>query len=260
MVVFNTSAMGGMMAGMMGGKNKQQMNPEMMAKGIIKGMLNKSKGIDAWSDVTYQDLGGGKIKVKATAYFKDVTKVKINGNSENIIIKKDGDDLIFTYDDSKKDEGQAPAAKAGMTDEQAQKQLQAMRMQMQQQMMMMGMMMKDLKITSIYYAPGKVADVQVFKKHPKKDAVKLVIDGAKILKAMNSMMANDEYMLAAIKTGKNPMQDKSSGKQLMKEMFGSDKVPSFRAKGPCKPLFDYDAEIKTAKENYAKIKAEYGLN
>ncbi|MCX5682063.1 MAG: hypothetical protein NT049_00025 [Planctomycetota bacterium] len=52
-------------------------NPEEDMNDCVGAFIKKSTGIDAWKDVSFQRAADGRIQFKGTAYFKDLTKVKV---------------------------------------------------------------------------------------------------------------------------------------------------------------------------------------
>ncbi len=48
------------------------------ALATVRDILEKSKGVSAWKDVSYKIMGEDRIKFTGTAYFKDISKLKID--------------------------------------------------------------------------------------------------------------------------------------------------------------------------------------
>lgn len=56
------------------------LNSEEKAQKVVKKLLEKSEGIEAWSSISYKIDDDNKIELQGTAYFKDVNKVKLELN------------------------------------------------------------------------------------------------------------------------------------------------------------------------------------
>jgi len=237
----------------------QQGDPDVAAKQFVKGILDGSKGVDAWSDVRYEKTDDGRTRFIGTAYFKDLAQMKLQSG------KMEG--ITFTKDDSggmvlllKEQESPAPPAPPEeIPEEQLTQRIQAERMQYQQVRPMMATVLGTMKMDVSFLLPGALVEVSGFKKEPS-GAVRLVFDGAQMLKAMDELMADDAYVrqnaLAGKKGGGGPQMDEWTKEKL----FGTKGPFRARVTGPFKPLFPYDSEVKAAKAAYPKMIERLGLD
>jgi len=60
----------------MEGKLEGKLSEEELQMNIYELLKNNVKGVEVWSDVTFNATEGGKIYFKGTAYFKDINKIK----------------------------------------------------------------------------------------------------------------------------------------------------------------------------------------
>ena len=56
-------------------------------RNTVKKFLENSSGVDAWSDVTYEELGFDQFRFKGTAYFRDLNEVNIHGRVKSNLFK-----------------------------------------------------------------------------------------------------------------------------------------------------------------------------
>lgn len=237
----------------------QQGDPDVAAKQFVKGILDGSKGVDAWSDVRYEKTDDGRTRFIGTAYFKDLAQMKLqSGKMEGITFAKDdrgGMVLLLKEQESPA----PPAPPKEIPEEQLTQRIQAERMQYQQVRPMMATVLGTMKMDVSFLLPGALVEVSGFKKEPS-GAVRLAFDGAQMLKAMDELMADDAYVrqnaLAGKKGGGGPQMDEWTKEKL----FGTKGPLRARVTGPFKPLFPYDSEVKVAKAAYPKMIERLGLD
>ena len=67
-------------------------DPEKQAASAVKTLLNESSGVDVWKDVQVRITADQGIELSGTAYFPDLTKLKLNDGGG---VKTAGSDLRF---------------------------------------------------------------------------------------------------------------------------------------------------------------------
>jgi hypothetical protein len=252
-----------MSAMMMGDKPAIKPDPEVAIKTFAKGILDNSRGVETWTDVSFAMADDGRMKFKGTAFFKDISKLSIaagKGDSSGVVTwtKSDKGGMVLTMVMDGPGDPKPPAAQPpAMTDEEINKAVQAMKMQWPQMRQMFEMMVGKLKMDTIVHLPGTVAEVNGFKKEAD-GSVRLSYDGAKILEVLDKLMADEAYLKAAVKAGKDPMKDKDP--VVFEKMFGTKGPLSARATGDMKPAFDFEKECKAAKDAYPKMIEKLGLD
>ena len=241
-----------------GGPGGAKPDPDKLAKTAV-GQTLANKAIEAWSDVSYEVLNDGRIHVKATGYFKDVTKLGVLPGqppqadqgfrwSKN---DKGGMDLVLKTD---KAPATAPASQPKLTDEQVSAKVKEAKMQYQQMKPMMAMMLGTLKIDMTFVLPGKLQEVNNFKKTDK--GVQLVIEGKKMLEVMDKSMTDDKALEALVRAGKKADDQPENFNEMM---FGSKGEIMARVGGDLKPVFDYAAEMGKAKAGQDEMLKKLGV-
>jgi len=254
-------AMAAGMTGMPGAVEKASPpDPEMALKKFAKQTLDDSKGVEAWSDVSLARTEDGRMKFKGTAYFKDLTKLQIANSKNDITWTKDEKGGMILKAAPPQDRPKPPAAKPEkpMTDEEIAQAVKEARDQYIQGRPMMEMVFSKMKMAMKYRLPGTLAEVNGFTREAD-GSVAFAFDGAKILETMDKLMADEAYLTACIKAGQKPGGDAMSP-EIMEKTFGFKGDIMARVTGNLKPLFDYAAEVKAAKEAYPKMIEKLGLD
>jgi len=246
-------------------------DPELTLKQFAKQTLDDSKGVEAWSDVSFARTEDGRMKFKGTAYFKDFAAMKVaqGGPGQAPGGPDEGDKPTFKKDDKggmvlelpmPSDKAKGPAAPAKSpppSAEELAKLIQAQRLQYQQTRPMMEMMLGKMKVEMTFRLPGTLAEVSGFQKQPD-GSVRFAIEGAKMLQVMDQLMADDAYVRQAVLAGKKPGADMDPA--MTEKLFGTKGPFQARVTGDMKPLFDYAAAVKAAKEAYPKMIEKLGLD
>jgi hypothetical protein len=74
-------------------------DPDVQLKKFAKDFIDGSKGVDAWSDVSFSMAEDGRMKFKGTAYFKDITALKVGSGNGGPGGPASGGGLTWTKSD-----------------------------------------------------------------------------------------------------------------------------------------------------------------
>ncbi len=246
-----------------------QSDPNEQLNKTVVGILTESKGVDAWRDVEYGLTKEGKIHFKGTAYFADITKVDFEGGLEidtgngeeggnSIIFNKNPDGTIAIEFKMQESDGQneSEVAVPDMNDKELNDMIMKQKMQYQQMKMMMGNKISSLKMENIFHLPGEITKSTNFEKIDDR-TVRIVITGEKIIKAFDSIMADDELLKEMIRTGKNPNSDMNPS-EMNEKVFG-EKGPITVIAEANEPLFNYKRELDLARRKYKALIKELNL-
>ncbi len=250
------------LSGMMGAKTNSDAKPPdttEQAKSSVRELIKNSKGVDAWSDVSYEVLEDGRIKVKGTAYFSDLAKFKVKTQNTKLKWAKN-DQGGMTLEIIMKDEGKVQQAgeKPKLSDEEVAEKVQQAKMQYQQMKPMMQAVLAKMKIEQTYHLPGKLDKVSGFEKIGD-GAVKMSFTGQKMLGVMDKLMSDDKALALVVKAGKNPNKGGFGNDKMSEMMFGS-KTLQAGVIGNLKPLFDYKAEVEKAKAGEKGMFEKLGID
>jgi hypothetical protein len=235
-------------------KEKSTTPPEEELKAAIRKELEKSEGIDAWTDVTFERQADGKIKFAGTAYFPALAKLKFhnNGFKASTLVPRwtpAGNGRGVLELQSKEDEAKKEAAPepVALTEEELAAKLTAAKAQYEQMKPMMAAVVGSMKTELTFRLPGTVTEQTNFKRD---DAGNLQIGytGAQMLAVMDKMFADEARLRQMIKEGRNLMKDGPKDELLVnKELFGTAAPVRAVVSVSKAPLFDYAAEVAAAR-------------
>jgi hypothetical protein len=219
----------------------------------VKELLEKSKGVDAWSGVSYDRTKEGRVSFKGTAYFPDISKLDLETFGKEASLKKEGNKLVLLIEEEEEETEATPATKPSAEEmktqvEQAKKQWQTMKT-------MMGPMLEKIKQDLTYKLPGAVESSTNMKKIDA-STVNILVDGAKLMAAMDAMMTDEVWLkkqaeAGAFASGESgpPMDDEELNARIFCEKGPVKAVIT----GPLQPQFDYKSEVAAAKTEYTKL-------
>jgi len=235
--------------------------PDVIAKQTCRQILDRSAGIDAWSDVTVGLTDDGRTRFCGTAYFKDLSKLQFQaaGAQGVSFVKDDKGGMVLTLA-GKPPEKAGAAPPPPPTEDQVAQRIQAQRDKFQQMRPVMEMAMAKMKTDFSFRLPGTLAEVSNLQKEPS-GAVRIVVEGAKMLQVLDQLMADDAYMRELVVSGGDVGQGGPKLNEMMNEkMLGSKAPIQARVTGDLRPLFPYESEVKAAKDNYPKMIERLGLD
>jgi hypothetical protein len=218
----------------------------------VKELLEKSKGVDAWSGVTYDRTKEGRVSFKGTAYFPDISKLDLETFGKDANLKKEGNKLVLLIEEKEEIE-ESPAAKP--TAEEVKAQVEQAKQQWQSMQKMMGPILEKIKQDLTYKLPGTIESSTNMKKIDV-NTVNVQVDGAKIMAAMDAMMTDDAWLKKQaeagvfVKGGNAPNMDDD---ELNQRVFGEKGPVKVVMTGPGQSLFDYKTEVAAAKAEYTKL-------
>jgi hypothetical protein len=245
---------------MMGGEAGQG-DPELPVKRVAREILDRTTGADTWTGIAFDRAEDGRIHFKGTAYFKDFAKMRLSRSKVTGVsfTKDDQGGMVLTMDTSeKKPPAAAPPSK--LSEDEIAQRVKDQRDKAQATRPMLELVMAKFKMDLVFRLPGTVAEATHFQREPG-GAVRLLVDGQKILQAMDRLMADDAFMRGLATSGESfgPTGSKMSD-AINEELFGSKASARVRVNGDLKPLFDYEAESKKARDAYPKMIEQLGLD
>jgi len=237
--------------------NQPKPKPDEIVKKAIEGAI-KSKGVDAWSDITCEIAKDGRVHFHGTAYFPDINNVSIStstsnnssNNSSNMSWTKDGDGYKLVFKNKNRAENAPPPE--NLTDAQIDEKIKEERVQYQQSKAFIGAFFANLKISMSFALPGKITESNILTVNG--STASIALEGKQMMEAMDKANSDDALMREKIKGGKA-----AEDRILTKLMFGKEGDPSAKVTG-AKPQFDYKAESAKAKVGEAEMFKKLGVN
>jgi hypothetical protein len=235
----------------------------------VNGILQDSKGVDTWKDISYEMTDNGEIHFTGTALFPDIELLDISAggfsDDEKIHFFKNelGQIVIEIRQDSDPEEEDTSSEEEQEAEELSEAELaqkiKEAKFEYNKTKPMILSMLGTLRKEAIFHLPGTITEISNFEKIDG-TTVQFTFEGNRIIEAMEKMMADDDLLREQILAGKNLMQDGPGDELLANEMVYGQRAPVrvvFDSTG--KSLFDYDVEVAATKENYKKMLEESGL-
>lgn len=241
----------------MGAESK---DPEDKARKAARQLIDNAKGIDIWKDVTVKAGDDGRTEFSGTAYFRDVSRVKFqNLGSTAATVSRDGNTLTLTVTMGDGDEDEDVAVQTDMTEEELAAAIKRQRAEYQASKPMMAGFLATMKSDSTFVLPGALTASTNFKKLDN-GRLSVGFDGARLLGALDRVMADDALLRKSILRGRQLLKDGPGGGQEMNEaLFGAKGPICAVTSGPFQPLFDYDSELAAAREAYPVMAKALGV-
>lgn len=242
----------------------EEVDPEGQMKDTVRKTLEDSLGVDVWKDVSFKLADDGRISFKGTAYFKDISKLKLKiGGGEMkgmrpVFTKDAGGGMVLEIESEEKEKDVAGKKKpTKLSDEEIAKKIRVEKAKYQQMKPMMESFLSTMKIDMSFRLPGTLKEVSNFKKED--GVLRLTFEGKKMLDVMDQIFEDPAWMREQILAGADLVGDGPTMDFVMNEKLFGEKGP-VRATitGELKPLFDYETEVAAARKDYLKLFKELG--
>ncbi len=224
-----------------------------IAKSVATHMVQDSRGVDAWKDLTIEKAVDGRAHVVGTCYFSDINKLQLD-NPVPISWSRDAKgNYVLSL---KTFSGDAGAPQQPLTDAQVSSIVSEGKADYKRSKPELEQTFAGLKINASLTLPGKITAANIFQRLTD-NTVGLSIEGPQVLSAMDSIMADDKGLTDAIRKGRQPDADQGL---LLEKMFNQKGPVSATVSGPVANLFDYPAEVAAAKAAQAAMYQRLGIN
>jgi len=236
----------------------QDANPEKELKKAVAEILAKAQGVEVWRDMSYRKLDDGRIYFKGTAYFKNISDFEIPQQTMKEFawsISADGTGVLTLRDKRDGDEELKKAADwRKLSPEERTQKAKAERGEFKQRMPLMLATLGAMKHEAVFHLPGQPAEWVGFTRDPI-GALRLQLDGSKILTAMESLVSDDAWF--AKNVGRLNFNDFCTNDERMRLLiFGSKGVVRGTVKGLAGAAFDYEAEVAAARDGFATVQQQ----
>ena len=233
------------------------------ARDEVEKILQESKGVEVWKDVTFKLTDDGKLYFKGAAYFRKLSALNIGGSmkseegqAEFVRLRSGGMRLRLWKGEKKKS---SKGGKALSKSELARK-VKTEKAKFAQSRPMIVMMLTGFRDEKIFHLPGKLNRVSGFKRNAATNTVRILVKGDKVLKAIDALAKDDAWWAKQVLTGRSLINEgPPMDADLCKKLFGAKGFVAASVKGTLKPLFNYRAEVARAKRAYPALRKKLGL-
>jgi len=237
--------------------------PEKAMMKAVREELEKSEGVDAWKDVSAVLRDDGKVEMRATAYFRDFSQLKLHNQGQSgsptslSLLKNEAGDWVLSASPDRKSAGKPPPAGKPSEDE-IKERIKAERAKYQQAKPLMETFLKDSRTRTRVNLPGTLSETSNFKKLSA-SSVEIALEGKALMKVMDDLIMDDAFMHQAAESGRGIDDTDSLDSELLaQKLFGTKGPIRAVAKGPFKAAFDYEKEAAPARKEMPAILAKFG--
>jgi len=236
-------------------------DPEVLAKQTVRQILDASAGVDAWADVAFSRTDGERLHFKGTAYFRDFSKwnMTIAGLLGVTFAKDEKGGMTLLVDRPPEKAKAAAAPPQKLTEAEIDRRVKAEREAFRQKRPWLESFLAKTRVEMSFRLPGTRGEVSNLQ-NDEGGALRFVLEGPKLLQAIDQLTADDQYLrdrvVAEAEAGQGGARRVDA---LNEKLFGSRAPIRARVTGDLRPLFDYEAEMKAAKEAYPKMVERLGL-
>lgn len=239
-------------------------NPTQELSVVVAYLLKQSTDFEAWKDIQCDRTKDGRCHILGVAYFKDFNHRKMYlGEMEWEPLERwsahqeGGMQLtVELFDQQKKVKEKAEERPLNNTEIDA-RVAEAIKVWKEWRGIWtegLGTMSDDTSVM----LPGKAIDTGVFE--PVQGGVRRVLEGSKLVFAMDQMAADEGATRAAIKAGRDPFEAAMLDDKSNRMIFGRSGNRSARVSGEMKAQFDYQVEVAAAKAAMPSMIKKLGLN
>jgi hypothetical protein len=245
-------------------REQEPVHADEAVKKAARDELEKSEGVECWKDVSTKLRDDGKIAFKGTAYFRDLSKMKIHTQGVSAYLtsfslsKDDRGNLVLIpvhEANEKKEPVPIPA-----NEEEIKKRIRDERFGYQQIRPMTEALLNPMKVKVRVHLPGSVGATSCFKKGSDR-SVEIVFDGKAALKVLDQAAMDDEFLRSRFKEGGGLVTGGPGFEEVFSERLFGEKGP-IRAvtTGELKPFFDLEKEAnEEVRKAYAKLCETLGV-
>jgi len=246
-------------------------DPQAAARRFAKSVLDNSKGVETWADVSVDRTEDNRSRFVGTAYFKDYEQMQLQaGKMEGVTLEQaDEGGMLLRIEPEQQTRSMpgAPAASPATppkpeekpSEEQVQQHLAAERAAWQQMKPMMAMTIGKMKMQATFHLPGKLVEVKGFEKTPD-GGVRFAFDGGRLIEIVDKLMADDAYVRETMRADRGGKGQPLLGEEALKQLFGTSGPLVARTAGPAEAQFDFAAEVQAAKAAYPAMIKKLGLD
>jgi len=225
----------------------------------VKSLIGESSGVDAWSGVSYELTDEGKVHFKGTAYFPDISKVKIKNITQgNISFLPDGKGgrVLLVKEEVK---NRPDAAPKKLTEEEIREKIKTEKIKFQQAKPMLSAFLADFKTEALFFLPGKVVS-SVNLKPRSGGAYGFSIEGKQIIDTLTALASDDNWWRQQVASSVNILKDGPFGEDMNEKLLGEKGPIKAVVAAPMAPLFDYNSEVNAAEKETVQLKNKLGIS
>lgn len=214
-------------------------------------LLEKAEGVDAWRDLSFRELEDGRLFVRATAYFSDLSKLKTDFNSIlRFRVTKDAKSQLVI--EPRPDTSRSPVRLPETNDVVTAETIRRTRKQFRALKPLFDASFGTTKLDTVIHVSGEVRSASNFdSKLP--CSLRLRFDGARLLAVIEELLFDPETNRRLLAGGTE------FDANFANEKLYGQRAPVVAVVKPGKPLFDYAAEVAEARKAFPALARSLGI-
>jgi len=234
----------------------EKMRPELELKKEVSDLL-QSRGVEAWSGVEAKVLPDGRMWFKGTAYFKDYSQLelKTTGKGSFRMNFSKGQDKNLTLEQEKKGGHEEDGGKtsAKMTEEEISKKILQTKVNYQKiRPFVMGMLC-SYKYQISFHLPGDIMGFENMDHNTQDAILSYTFIGQDVFEELDKKVKDEEWLRNKLNVAKLNLGLNGVDIEKLLEFAGMKPPARVVMAPPFKPLFDYNAEVSSAKLAYPQL-------
>ena len=228
---------------------------ENAASECVRQMIEDAQGVDVWRDITFREQEDGRLWVRGTAYFRDLSKFKTSRTAllRFQVTRETSGELTLAI---RPDTSASPVSIPKTGEPDTKESIQSERRQFRAAQPWLSMTFGAITQKTIFRFSGVLRYASNFQTNGPQ-TLRFCFDGARAVPAVEHILFDPELTrlrLAATSTTNCPFVE-----YFNEQLFGQrGPVRAVIVPGK-KPLFDYAAEVAEARKSFAAMAKELGL-
>jgi len=231
-------------------------DPETQMKEIVRTILKSSRGVEAWKDVSFKRLPDDRIQFKGTAYFEDISKVKIHPDDarSRAAFGPEGDKVLLLILHRPEDTGRM--SRRRYSAESLAARMKSMRRSFREARWPIGLHLADMELDLRFHVPGVPNEVKGLEQLGR--ALTFSTTGPQLIRHMDSLVANHAELRRMAMAGQS-LSGRSLGKAISSKVFSQKGEVWAKMTGHFRPRFDYETEVEAAEDGQKEMLVKLGL-
>jgi len=231
-------------------------DPETQMKEIVRTILKSSRGIEAWKDVSFKRLPDDRIQFKGTAYFEDISKVKIHPDDarSRAAFGPEGDKVLMLILHRPEDTGRT--SRRRYSAESLAARMKSMRRSFREARGPIGLHLANMTLHLRFHVPGVPNEVKGLEQSGR--ALTFSTTGPQLIRHMDSLVANHAELRRMAMAGQS-LSGRSLGKAISRKVFSQKGEVWAKMTGHFRPRFDYGTEVEAAEDGEKEMLVKLGL-
>ena len=233
-------------------------DPETQMKEIVRTILKSSRGIEAWKDVSFKRLPDDRIQFKGTAYFEDISKVKIHPDDarSRAAFGPEGDKALLLVLHRPRDGDTGRTSRRRYSAESLAARMKSIRRSFRDARGPIGRHLADMELDLRFHVPGVPNEVKGLKQLGR--ALTFSTTGPHLIRHIDSLVADYTELRRMAMSGQS-LSGRSLGKAISSKVFSQKGEVWAKMTGHFRPRFDYPTEVEAAEDGEKDMLVKLGL-